>query len=86
MKPCNGCKYLVVWNGRGWCREVFGVSNAVYDPTSGAYRWERPMKYGLYFMDNTTERCRSEGMPCGPQRVLYEPSWLRRLFSFLFRG
>ena len=86
MKTCEGCKNLGVRGGRGWCKEVFGDVQAVVDPTINRVRYMRPYKYGMAFLDNTSEACRAPGMPCGPERRLYAPTLWRRIIWAIIAG
>jgi hypothetical protein len=83
-KLCTGCKFLSVGGGRGWCMEPLdGLRTVpVRDETTGIVRREwMPMKYGLGWRENTTERCRSAWMPCGPDALLWKPNLWRRMFG-----
>jgi hypothetical protein len=83
MNTCKGCKYLFEYGGRGFCGEAVLPAEYVVDPTSGIGGYHERLKYGLDWRSNSTELMTRPGMPCGPDRTLYEHKWFIRVLKKL---
>lgn len=70
MKSCSGCKHL---SGRHCYVHPLCAARLVHDPVADCNYWWRDRLPDLA-LDN-----RSEGGPCGPDALLYAPTFWQRL-------
>jgi hypothetical protein len=80
LKKCNGCKHLVALQMA--CKADEDIIR-IQDPYTDRVYY-RNSKRPLDFMRPAPSEMRQPGGPCGPDRKLFEPTLLARLFPFLY--
>lgn len=80
MKSCNGCKYLVNLISTSRCAHDDPYPYPVYE--KNPYTGRKKRVYTGYIRP-TIHEMRSEKGACGPEARLYEPTLLRRIFSWI---
>lgn len=79
MKPCTGCKHLVHAAVHDVCKAQDGPWVQETDPYTGRTRTKSLSPYGEW--RPTVVAMRAKGAVCGPDAVLYERAWWRRLLG-----
>ena len=82
MKPCIGCKHLS--RGGRFCF-ADDQRKPIYDSMTGATQWRDARYPDLHGFPPFPEDMRKEGGRCGPERKLYEPKLLERLWLALLK-
>ena len=72
MKPCTGCRFLVLLEMGSVCR----AADKIPMPAINFYTGRREVHYGLR---PRVVDMRAEGAACGPDARLWEPNWIWRL-------
>ena len=81
LKKCIGCKHLVAYGAA--CKGDEQLTR-VEDPMTGAISW-RDFRYPAHGgMRFSPANMRAEGGRCGPDRKLYKPKLIARLFPWMY--
>ena len=80
MKMCNGCRHLSM---NDLCDAMARPAEREENPVTGRVRYVVRGHDGSVFKP-TAIRMREAGAPCGPERLLYAPSLLARVFPWAF--
>ena len=80
MKLCNGCAHLM---GGRYCHALAQPAVEEVDPSTNRRTLVIRGHDGSIFAP-TSARMREPGQPCGPERALWKPGILFRLFPWAF--
>jgi hypothetical protein len=85
MKPCSGCKHLLIHRGESLCLHVFTVTprdERVTNEYTGKTEYRRDPSRP--WRAPRVADVRSPEGACGPDRALYKPGLIARLLPFLY--